>query len=83
MEGTLTCGDRHTGSGQEEPPFGSPVILLEQHAQRVLEPLPLFDGQRCEKATPRHVLQIDGDSYRMRGHRARLQQIRASLNARG
>jgi len=34
----------------EEPPFGSPVILLEQHAQRVLEPLPLFDGQRCEKA---------------------------------
>jgi DNA replication protein DnaC len=27
------------------------------------------------------VLQIDGDSYRMRGHRARLQQLRAGLNA--
>jgi DNA replication protein DnaC len=26
------------------------------------------------------VLQIDGDSYRMRGHRARLAQLRASLN---
>jgi DNA replication protein DnaC len=26
------------------------------------------------------VLQIDGESYRMRGHRARLQQLRASLN---
>jgi len=28
------------------------------------------------------VLQIDGDSYRMRGHRARLAQLRAGLNAR-
>ena len=27
------------------------------------------------------VLQIDGDSYRMRGHRARLANIRAGLNA--
>jgi DNA replication protein DnaC len=27
------------------------------------------------------VLQIDGDSYRMRGHRARLQQLRAGLIA--
>lgn len=27
------------------------------------------------------VLQIDGDSYRMRGHRALLQQLRAGLNA--
>jgi len=26
------------------------------------------------------VLQIDGDSYRMRGHRARLATLRASLN---
>jgi len=26
------------------------------------------------------VLQIDGESYRMRGHRARLQQLRAGLN---
>jgi IstB-like ATP binding protein len=26
------------------------------------------------------VLQIDGESYRMRGHRARLTQLRASLN---
>ena len=26
------------------------------------------------------VLQIDGDSYRMRGHRARLAQLRAGLN---
>jgi DNA replication protein DnaC len=26
------------------------------------------------------VLQIDGDSYRMRGHRARLHQLRAALN---
>jgi DNA replication protein DnaC len=26
------------------------------------------------------VLQIDGDSYRMRNHRARLQTLRASLN---
>ena len=25
------------------------------------------------------VLQIDGDSYRMRGHRARLAQLRAGL----
>jgi DNA replication protein DnaC len=29
------------------------------------------------------VLQIDGDSYRMRGHRARLAQLRAGLNQRG
>lgn len=29
------------------------------------------------------VLQIDGDSYRMRGHRARLAQLRASLNQGG
>ena len=29
------------------------------------------------------VLQIDGDSYRMRGHRARLSQLRASLNQGG
>jgi hypothetical protein len=27
------------------------------------------------------VLQIDGDSYRMRGHRARLATLRAGLNA--
>jgi DNA replication protein DnaC len=27
------------------------------------------------------VLQINGESYRMRGHRARLQQLRAGLNA--
>jgi DNA replication protein DnaC len=27
------------------------------------------------------VLQIDGDSYRMRGHRARLAQLRAAINA--
>ena len=27
------------------------------------------------------VLQIDGDSYRMRTHRARLQNLRAGLNA--
>jgi DNA replication protein DnaC len=27
------------------------------------------------------VLQIDGDSYRMRGHRARLAQLRSALNA--
>jgi IstB-like ATP binding protein len=26
------------------------------------------------------VLQIDGDSYRMRGHRERLAQLRAGLN---
>ena len=26
------------------------------------------------------VLQIDGESYRMRGHRARLDQLRAGLN---
>jgi DNA replication protein DnaC len=29
------------------------------------------------------VLQIDGDSYRMRNHRARLQQLRAALNQPG
>jgi DNA replication protein DnaC len=29
------------------------------------------------------VLQIDGDSYRMRGHRARLAQLRAGLNQSG
>jgi DNA replication protein DnaC len=29
------------------------------------------------------VLQIDGDSYRMRGHRARLAQLRAGLNQGG
>ena len=29
------------------------------------------------------VLQIDGDSYRMRGHRARLAHLRASLNQGG
>jgi DNA replication protein DnaC len=29
------------------------------------------------------VLQIDGDSYRMRGHRARLQQLRTALNQPG
>ena len=31
---------------------------------------------------PHHatVLQIDGDSYRMRGHRARLQTLRTALN---
>jgi IstB-like ATP binding protein len=29
------------------------------------------------------VLQIDGDSYRMRGHRARLTQLRAGLNQGG
>jgi DNA replication protein DnaC len=29
------------------------------------------------------VLQIDGESYRMRGHRARLQQLRAGLNQPG
>lgn len=29
------------------------------------------------------VLQIDGDSYRMRGHRARLAQLRAGLNQTG
>ncbi len=29
------------------------------------------------------VLQIDGESYRMRGHRARLQQLRAGLNQGG
>ena len=29
------------------------------------------------------VLQIDGESYRMRGHRARLAQLRASLNQGG
>jgi DNA replication protein DnaC len=29
------------------------------------------------------VLQIDGESYRMRGHRARLTQLRASLNQAG
>ncbi len=28
------------------------------------------------------VLQIDGDSYRMRGHRARLAQLRAGLHRR-
>jgi hypothetical protein len=27
------------------------------------------------------VLQIDGDSYRMRGHRARLQQLRSTVVA--
>ena len=29
------------------------------------------------------VLQIDGESYRMRGHRARLQQLRSALNQPG
>ena len=29
------------------------------------------------------VLQIDGDSYRMRGHRARLQQLRDGLSGSG
>jgi len=29
------------------------------------------------------VLQIDGDSYRMRGHRARLATLRAALNQGG
>ena len=27
-------------------------------------------------------LEIDGDSYRMRGHRARLAQLRAAVNQR-
>ena len=29
------------------------------------------------------VLQINGDSYRMRGHRAKLAQLRAGLNSPG
>ena len=29
------------------------------------------------------VLQIDGESYRMRGHRARLKQLRSALNQPG
>jgi len=29
------------------------------------------------------VMQIDGDSYRMRGHRAKLAQLRASLSGAG